>query len=179
MNPLFLRLRTWLTPRRLLRLGGELSLLLLFMLAVEAYLTRDAARGPAPVLAATLSDGRAFDLTQLRGAPALVYFWGTWCPVCRAGQGTVDALAADVPLLTVAMQSGTPGEVNVYLAEHGLRWATVADEYGAIARQWGVTGVPAVFVIDGSGDIRFVTRGYTTGWGLRLRLWLAGWQGRV
>lgn len=174
MKQLLSRLRTWFTPRRLLRLGGELVLLLIFLLAVEAYLTRDAARGPAPALAATLSDGRAFDLAQLRGAPALVYFWGTWCPVCRAEQGAIDGLAQDVPLLTVAMQSGTAEEVNTYLAQHGLRWATVADEYGDIARQWGVTGVPAVFVIDGSGEIRFVTRGYTTGWGLRLRLWWAG-----
>lgn len=174
MNSLLIRLRNWFTPRRLLRLGGELVLLLIFLLAVEAYLTRDAARGPAPALATTLSDGRAFDLAQLHGAPALVYFWGTWCPVCRAEQGAIDGLAQDVPLLTVAMQSGTAEEVNTYLAQHGLRWATVADEYGDIARQWGVTGVPAVFVIDGAGEIRFVTRGYTTGWGLRLRLWWAG-----
>ncbi|PKM44633.1 MAG: protein disulfide oxidoreductase [Gammaproteobacteria bacterium HGW-Gammaproteobacteria-1] len=171
MKQLLIRLRTWLTPRRLLRLGGELLLLLIFLLAVEAYLTRDAARGPAPELAATLSDGRAFELAQLRGAPALVYFWGTWCPVCRAEQGAIDGLAQDVPLLTVAMQSGTPGDVNAYLAARGLRWTTVADESGGIARQWGVSGVPAVFVLDGDGEIRFVTRGYTTELGLRLRLW--------
>ncbi|MEW6648250.1 MAG: protein disulfide oxidoreductase [Pseudomonadota bacterium] len=174
MTPLLPRLRHWFAPRRLLRLGGELLLLLILLLGVEAYLTRDAARGPAPALAATLSDGRAFELAQLRGAPALVYFWGTWCPVCRAEQGTIDALAQDVPLLTVAMQSGTAPEVNQYLTQHGLRWATVADEQGDIARQWGVSGVPAMFVVDGQGEIRFVTRGYTTGWGLRLRLWWAG-----
>lgn len=174
MNSVLTRLHAWLTPRRLLRLGGELLLLLILLLSIEAYLTRDAARGPAPALVTTLTDGRAVDLAQLRGAPVLVYFWGSWCPVCRAGQGTIDSLAQDVPLLTVAMQSGTAEEVNQYLAQHGLRWVTVADEYGDIARQWGVTGVPAVFVIDGDGAIRFVTRGYTTGWGLRLRLWWAG-----
>jgi peroxiredoxin len=168
------RLRLWLTPRRLLRFGGELVLLLALLLAVEAFLTRDAARGPAPALTATLSDGRTFDLAQLRGAPALVYFWGSWCPVCRAEQGTMDALVRDVPLLTVALQSGTSPEVNHYLAQHGLHWPTVADEQGDIARQWGVSGVPAMFVLDGAGEIRFVTRGYTTGWGLRLRLWWAG-----
>ena len=168
------RLRAWLAPRRLLRLGGELVLLLALLLAVEAFLTRDAARGLAPPLTATLSDGRSFTLHQFHGAPALVYFWGSWCPVCRAQQGTIDHLAQDVPLLTVAMQSGTAAEVQHYLTQHGLRWATVADEYGDLARQWGVSGVPALFVLDGTGEIRFVTRGYTTGWGLRLRLWWAG-----
>lgn len=174
MASLLARLRAWLTPRRLLRLGGELLVLLALLLAVEAFLTRDAARGPAPALSATLADGRPFALEQLRGRPALVYFWGTWCPVCRTEQGAIDALATDVPLLTVALQSGPPAEVNAYLDRHGLHWATVADEDGRIARQWGVVGVPAVFVLDGDGDIRFVTRGYTTGLGLRLRLWWAG-----
>jgi peroxiredoxin len=171
MNSLFSRLRNWFTPRRLLRLGGELLLLLAFMLAVEAVLTRDAVRGPAPALTARLSNGHAFDSAQLRGKPALIYFWGTWCPVCRAQQGTITGLAENVSLLTVAMQSGTDAEVNQYLAQHGLHWQTVADGQGDIARRWGVNGVPAVFVLDGRGDIRFVTRGYTTELGLRLRVW--------
>ncbi len=35
-------------------------------------------------------------------------------------------------------------------------------------------GVPAFFVIDGAGMIRSAAVGYTTGPGLRLRLWWAG-----
>jgi hypothetical protein len=43
-----------------------------------------------------------------------------------------------------------------------------------IAAQWGVRAVPASFIVDGAGQIRFLEIGYTTGAGLRLRLWLAG-----
>ena len=50
----------------------------------------------------------------------------------------------------------------------------INDPTGEIAADWGVMGVPASFVVDGSANIRFVTSGYTTGPGLRLRLWLAG-----
>ncbi len=47
------------------------------------------------------------------------------------------------------------------------------DPDGAIAAHWGVRGVPASFIVDGAGQIRFVEVGYTTEIGLRLRLWLA------
>jgi thiol-disulfide isomerase/thioredoxin len=127
-----------------------------------------------PPIAETLTDGSAFDSRQLAGRPSLVYFWATWCPVCAAEQGTISGLVEDHPVLTVAMQSGEAAEVAKHLAAEGLEWRTIADADGRLARRFGVAGVPAVFVLDGSGRIRFVARGYTTGLGLRARLWLAG-----
>jgi alkyl hydroperoxide reductase subunit AhpC len=50
----------------------------------------------------------------------------------------------------------------------------VNDPEGALSRRYGVSAVPVTFVIDAGGKVRFVTRGYTSGLGLRLRLWLAG-----
>lgn len=167
------RLRSWFTPRRLALLAGELLLILVLMLGLEWYLTRDAARGPAPPIETALLDGSHLDLADYRGQPVLVYFWATWCPVCSVQQGSIDALADNYPVVTVAMQSGNEVEVGEYLADEGLAWPTVADEHGQLARRWGVVGVPAAFVIDSRGEIDFVTRGYTTGIGLRLRLWLA------
>ncbi|MGE0082668.1 MAG: protein disulfide oxidoreductase, partial [Thiohalomonadaceae bacterium] len=43
----------------------------------------------------------------------------------------------------------------------------------ALAARYGVRAVPTTFIIDGAGRIRFREVGYTTGPGLRLRLWLA------
>ena len=47
------------------------------------------------------------------------------------------------------------------------------DEDGEIARSWGVSGVPATFVVNTSGDISHAGMGYATELGMRLRLWLA------
>jgi len=73
----------------------------------------------------------------------------------------------------VAMRSGDPAGVARHLAQAGLKWTVAADESGDISRTWGVSGVPAVFVLDAQGQVRFVTRGYSSGPGLRLRLWWA------
>lgn len=163
-----------ISPRRLARLGLEVLVFLGLLLAMERFLTRDAVRGPAPPLAATLVDGDRFDATVLRGRPAIVYFWATWCPVCGAQQGTLDTLLNDTPGVTVALRSAQ--DLRAYLRAERLDWPVIDDADGAISRSWGVSGVPAVFVLDRQGRVRFVTRGYTSSLGLRARLWLAAWD---
>jgi len=103
----------------------------------------------------------------------LVYFWASWCPVCRLEQGSVSALLRDHPVVTVAMQSGSAAEVSGYLREHGLDWPVINDPDGALAARWGVRATPTFFVVDRERAIRFREVGYTSGPGLRLRLWLA------
>jgi peroxiredoxin len=127
-----------------------------------------------PALHATRLDGQAMTLTSLRGQPVLVYFWATWCPVCRLEQGGIESLANDYRVVAVAMQSGTPADVSRYAHEHGLRAPIINDPDGTIAATWGVRATPTSFVIDRDGQIRFREVGYTSEIGLRLRLWLAG-----
>jgi hypothetical protein len=47
------------------------------------------------------------------------------------------------------------------------------DETGEIARHWGVAGVPASFIVDREGRIKYAGMGYATEIGLRARMWLA------
>lgn len=141
---------------------------------LQLYLTRDAVRGLAPPLATATVAGTPFDLEAFRGAPAVVYFWATWCPVCEAEQGTIEALAADHQVITVAMQSGGDARLRWFMAKEGLSFPVIADPDGFHAGRYGVTGVPIAFVLDPQGDVQFVTRGYTTGPGLRARLFFAG-----
>jgi len=104
-----------------------------------------------------------------------VHFWATWCPVCKAEQGSIAAIAHDHPdVISVAMQSGKPEEVAKYLSDQGIAFPVLNDPDGSISAAWGVHAVPASFIIGPDGQIRFVEVGYTTSLGLRLRLWLAG-----
>lgn len=168
----FDRLRTW-ARKRGLRLAAELLIVLAVILAAEWFMTRDAIRGPAPVFVGKTVSGQPFDLRQFRGRPAAVYFWATWCPVCTTMKGTIDSLAETHPVITVAMQSGDAEAVRRYLAEERVAFPAIADRHGKVASRYGVSGVPAVFVLDSRGEVAFVTRGYTTGVGLRARLYLA------
>ncbi len=148
--------------------------MLLLILGVRAWQQSGVASGPAPVLTGVMLDGKPVALTAFAGRPVLVHFWATWCPICRAEQGSIEALARDTAVITVAMQSGDRNAVVQHLRNEALSFPVLNDPDGAIATQWGVRAVPASFIVDGAGQIRYVEVGYTTGIGLRLRLWLAG-----
>jgi thiol-disulfide isomerase/thioredoxin len=102
-----------------------------------------------------------------------LYIWADWCPICKTVQGTLDGLAQDHPVITIAMQSGPPEKVARYLASRGLAWHTVVDPRSAIPGALGFGAVPAFAVITPQGELRWPTVGLTSGWGLRARLWLA------
>ncbi|OFZ66012.1 MAG: alkyl hydroperoxide reductase [Betaproteobacteria bacterium RBG_16_56_24] len=155
--------------------------LLLFMVLIAGIRTwqqRDMVSGAAPLLQGALLSGSAYALPARPAQPVLVHFWATWCPVCRAEQGTIAAIAQDRPdTITVAMQSGSDAEVAMHLAEQGLRFPVLNDPDGRLSSAWGVHAVPASFIIGPDGQIRFIEVGYTTALGLRFRLWLAGVAG--
>lgn len=72
------------------------------------------------------------------------------------------------------MQSGSAGDVRRHLRKESLAFPVINDAEAAIAAQWGVRAVPATFVVDTDGQVRFLGVGYSTGQGLRMRLRWAG-----
>ncbi len=151
----------------------KIGLVFLVLGGVQWWQARPLAKGEAPLLVGLDTTGARVDLRNLRGEPVLVHFWASWCPVCRAMDGFVDAIARDHRVLTVALQSGAAGEILSYLQAADLDFPVVPDPDGSIARRWGVGGVPASFVIDPEGRIASATAGLSTEPGLRLRLWAA------
>lgn len=158
------RLKNWL---------GWVLLLALFV-GMQFGANRDLASGDPPALSGQTVEGEGFDLARLRGQPALIYFWASWCSICRAMQGSVQAVAQDHPLISVAMQSGDRAKVAGYMREQDFHVPTLLDEDGAIAQRFGLRGVPVAFILGPDGKIRHAVTGYTSEAGLRLRLWLAG-----
>lgn len=160
---------------------GKLKHLLVFgVSAIALYLGAQliGARGlvagtPPPIHAATL-DGTPLDIPNQEGRPAVIYFWASWCQVCKAMQSSIRSLAQDTPLVSVALLSGDETEVREYVKRERFDVPVVLDQDGAIGRDYGLRGVPAVFVLGPDGTIRFSTIGYTSELGLRLRVWLAG-----
>lgn len=161
----------------LLRRAFELLLIFVIVMAVQAWQTRDVAHGELPNFTVLLADGRYTTFDEWRaehanGAMAL-YFWAEWCPICSAVQGSIDDIAQDWPVLSVAMQSGDAAAVRKLLDDEGLAWHTVVDQHGRLAADMRIPGVPAMLIIDGRGQIRFSEIGYSTEAGLRMRLWWA------
>lgn len=157
-------------PRWLKWLIEGLILLALFF-SIRSCNAPEVSDGQAPPLAGQLLNGDVVSLADYQGDPVLVHFWASWCPVCELEQGGIDKVADDWPVLGVAMQSGDAAEVARYMQAQAVDYPTLLDEDGALARRFGVKGVPASFIIDAEGNIAFAQTGFLTGWGLRARLW--------
>jgi thiol-disulfide isomerase/thioredoxin len=158
-------------------LGYALNALVFVILiaGIRVWQQRDMVSGAAPALQGVTLAGLPYSLPARPGKPVLVHFWATWCPICRTEQDSIAGIAHDHPdTITVAMQSGSAEQVARHMREQGIDFPVVNDQNGRLSSAWGVHAVPASFIIAPDGRIRFVEVGYTTGIGLRLRLWLAG-----
>ena len=148
-------------------------LLLVLFLGLRAWQQRTLVHGPAPSLSASALGGDYLVL-GIGTKPTLVYFWASWCGVCRLKEGSMESIARDHKVISVALTSGDDADVRRYLASRGLKLPVINDPDGKISNQWGVRATPTSFIIDTRNRIRFREVGYTTEWGLRFRLWLAG-----
>lgn len=158
-------------PKRWKRWTIELLIIAAVFGGITTWQNSGLASGKAPPLAGTRTDGAQMKVSA--GETALVVFWATWCGVCKAEARNIEAVAQDWPVISVAMQSGERDEIADYLKERDLKLPAIADDDSDISEAWGVRVVPAHFVVDAAGNIRFRVVGYTTKWGLRARLWWA------
>jgi len=142
-------------------------------IAFSIFQTRNIDHSVVRQLSAQTLQGETFDLEKAR-KPLLIQFWATWCPVCALELHSVESIAKDYPVVTVAMNSGEKEEIEQYMHEHGVLFPVINDIDGQLSRSWQVSGVPASFIIGTDNKVRFVEMGYSTEIGLRLRLWFAG-----
>ena len=152
--------------------GITLLLAVVVFSALSAWKSKDMLLGPAPVLAGYDLQGQLMTL-EPKDEPTLIYFWATWCPICGFTISSIASIAEDYPVVTVATTSGSEEEIATYLAQKNIRLPVMMDDSGDLGRHWGVTGVPAMLILDSKGQITNRSLGYASELGLRARLALA------
>lgn len=164
------RLRTkqfWITIAR----DGIILIAILYLF--NLYQTRNMP-DIAPALDAQLISGEPVELNQMtKESPVLIYFWGSWCPMCSYTSSTVTELSKEYSVITIALSSGSEKEVLSYLKENKYHFPVINDPDGIISQKWGVFATPSFFIINSHGEISSVTTGISSTWGLKFRLWLA------
>ncbi|MFK5985516.1 MAG: protein disulfide oxidoreductase [Pseudomonadota bacterium] len=152
-------------------------LLMAFFYAVNLYQSRNVTEQiPQQMfdLQAVLISGEPVNIKQsLNKAPLLIYFWGSWCPLCSFTSSAITDLSKQYQVLTIALSSGNQQQVKDYLLENNYNFPVLNDPDGKISQLWGVMATPSIFIINSRGEISSVTIGATTAIALRFKLWLA------
>ena len=115
--------------------------------------------GATPTLSLQDPQGKTHDLAAYRGKVVLVNFWATWCVPCREEMPSMQALRAQLahkPFEVLAVNMMESEEKIAAFGESELiDLPVLMDRDGAAARRWNVRMLPASFVIDRRGAIRY------------------------
>ena len=95
---------------------------------------------------------------DLKGEPALLNVFASWCVPCRLEHPVLTRLSAEgVPIHGLDWKDDAGA---AWLAEHGDPYRRAGDDRsGRTGIDFGVTGVPETFVVDDAGRIRWHHRG--------------------
>lgn len=119
--------------------------------------------GATPPLALRDASGRTHDLAAYRGRVVLVNFWAVWCEPCREEMPAIYRLQqrmAGKPFAVLAVNLGESEEkVAAFLRSIQVELPVVFDKELNVARQWKARILPASFVLDASGRIRYTLLG--------------------
>lgn len=121
----------------------------------------------APAFALPDATGRTVTLESLRGRVVVLDFTASWCTACRTALPELEALGAryaarGVTLVTIAIDAD-PKDADRFLAEvvPGSTMTVLYDTSARLLSRFGASGMPAHYVLDRDGVVRFVSSGFT------------------
>lgn len=116
----------------------------------------------APDFEAVLIDGTPFKMSELKGKYVILDFWGSWCPPCiKENPKLVELYQAhkdDVYIVTIALEKNlTTWKKAADKAGFSWKYQIVEENrfvmLSEIARKYGVTEIPAKFLISPEGKL--------------------------
>lgn len=120
---------------------------------------------PAPTLRLATAKGEAIALERLRGQVVYVDFWASWCAPCRRSFPWMNEMQAKYGAQGFAVVGVNVDKKRTdaerFLAQQPAAFTIVFDDGGTTPTAWGVKGMPSSYLVDRTGQIVFVERGFT------------------
>ena len=134
------------------------SVLLLSQVAVAAEL-KQWRGGKTPPLALKDMQGQVRSLDQFKGKVVVINFWATWCEPCIEEMPSLQRLkdrdsAGLIEVVGVNLAEGE-ARIKTFTDKSGTSFPILLDRDGVVKKDWKVNGVPATFVLDTRGRIRY------------------------
>ena len=122
---------------------------------------RVAVGAPAPAYRAVSLDGDSVSLAEHRGKVVLFNVWATWCHPCRDEIPELRELQAKyqargLELIGVSVDAdGSNDVIRSFMRDFEMEYPVWRDPGERVSTQFLVIGVPATFLIDRDGILRW------------------------
>ena len=117
-----------------------------------------------PYSAATLA-GDTVSLESLQGQVVLLNLWATWCAPCRSETPYLQSLSEEygpegLEIVGISMDTGDAADqVAMFVEEYGVTYTILHDPKMLGMEIYQVLGLPATFLIDREGVLRWMRYG--------------------
>jgi peroxiredoxin len=122
----------------------------------------------APDFTLHVMDGKNMRLQEQRGRVVMVNFWATWCGPCRQEMPQLNRLyekyrASGFVLLGVNVDDDQKKAAEV-AGKLGVTFPVLLDTDKTVSKLYDLSTMPSTVIIDREGKVRYVHRGYLTGY---------------
>jgi len=124
----------------------------------------------APRFTLKTVDNEVVVLDSLLGkGPIVVSFWATWCKPCAAEHDRLRKIYEELKgrgLEILAISQDGPrsvSRVKPFATGRKLQYPILLDPEKEVGRLYNISAIPALFILDGEGRIRFTHRGFKPG----------------
>jgi peroxiredoxin len=104
-------------------------------------------------------NGNLVSLSDYRGHPVWLNFWGSWCPPCRSempdAEAAYEQLAPKGLVLLAVSLNEPPQDAAAFAAKNNATFTILSDQYSQnTGKFYPIANYPTHFFIDSSGIIR-------------------------
>jgi thiol-disulfide isomerase/thioredoxin len=116
----------------------------------------------APDWQLTDTGGKNHALSDYKGRVVLLDFWATWCAPCVQASPHIQALHkqfANRPVSVVGIHYNDRGDPAGYVKKKGITFPVMVSGF-EVARNYGVSSIPTILLIDPDGKIVYRQTGF-------------------
>ena len=124
---------------------------------------------PAPAPAFTLASraGQDVSLAQYKGQVVMLNFWASWCGPCRQEMPLLESIYKKYNKMGFTMigvnVEPDSNAANQWLKATPVSFPILYDRDSKVSKLYDVAGMPSTVIIDRSGKLRVLHRGYKPG----------------